>query len=138
GANRRLPVAAGNLLSVDAVFVVLRYVGMTLGAGSGDVELEYRGLGIASAQDVMGSVAIGTNRGFLGAASHRFAVNTLLVGVEGSGTNSAGTHDQFLPVAGAAGLRDVGVRYLRFGIAGRQDGVNIAVAVLAFGYVGVA
>lgn len=41
-------------------------------------------------------------------------------------------------MACAAGLRDIRVGYFRFGIAGRKNGVDVAVAILALGDVGVA
>ena len=46
GAYRRLPIAARNGLPVDTVFVMLGNVGVALGAVR-NIELEYRGLGIA-------------------------------------------------------------------------------------------
>ena len=138
GADRRLPVAARDRLPVNALHVLLLDVVVALGAGGGNVELVDRRLRIGGGQDVVLAVAIGADRSFVGTGSHRFAVNALLVRIEGSGADAARRHDEFLPVAGAAGLRNVAARYLRLGIARRQNFVDAAVAVLALRDVGVA
>ncbi len=111
---------------------------MALAAGRRNVELGDRRLRVGPLQDVVRAVAIGTNCGVLGSARHRFAVNALFVGSVGRGTDSAAGHHQLLAVAGAAGRRNVDVRDFRLGIARRQNLVNVAVAVLALGYVGIA
>ena len=85
----------------------------------------------------MGTVAIGANRGRVGTCGHRLTVHAFLVGGERSGTDTRGRHDELLPVAGAAGLRNVVARDLRIGIACRQDLVDTAMAILAFRHVGV-
>lgn len=111
GANRRLPVAARDCLTVDALYVLLLDVVVTLGASYRNIEFVDWRFRIGSCQDVMLTMAIRTNGGLVGTRSHRFAVNTLLVRSEGSGTNSARCHHKFLAMAGAAGLRNVAPSY---------------------------
>ena len=111
---------------------------MALAAGRRNVELGDRRLGVGARHDVVRAVAVGTNRGIFRSARYRFAMHALFVGGERSGTDSAAGHHQLLAVAGAAGRGNVDVRDLRLGIAGRQDLVHVAVAVLALGHVGVA
>ncbi len=138
GADRGLPVAAGNGRAVDALHVLLLDVIVTLGAGGRNVELVDRRLGIDGAQDVVLAVTVGANRGFLGTGCDRFAVDAFLIRSVGRSRHAAGRHRKLLAVAGAAGCRNVGVSHLRLGIAGRQDLVHAAVAVLTLGDVGVA
>ena len=114
------------------------HIAVALGAGSRNVELVDRRLGIAGAEDVVLAVAVGADRGLVRTGGNRLAVNALLVGGEGSGADAARRHHELLAVASAAGLRNVGARDLRLGIAGRQHLVHAAVAVLALGHVGVA
>ena len=106
GADRRLPVAARDRLSVNALHVLQLYIVVTLGTGGGDVELVDRRLGIAGAQDVVLAVAVGANRSFIGAGGDRLAVYAFLIGSEGSGADAARRHHKFLSVTGAAGLRE--------------------------------
>ena len=65
-------------------------------------------------------------------------MDALFVRVEGRGTDSAAGHHQLLAVAGSARRWNIGVRDLGFGIAGRQNLMHIAVAILALGNVGIA
>ena len=66
------------------------------------------------------------------------AVYALLVGIEWRGTHAAGGHHQLLAMACTAGLGNVEVCDLRFGIPRGQDLVHAAVAVLTISNVRVA
>ena len=106
GADRRLPVAARDGRAVNALHVLLLDVVMALGAGGRNVELVDRRLRIDGAQDVVLAVAVGADRGLVGAGGDRLAVHAFLVRVEGRRGHAARGHGKFLAVAGAAGLRE--------------------------------
>ncbi len=84
------------------------------------------------------AVAVGADRSLVRTGSNRLAVYAFLVGVEGSGGHAARGHYKLLSVTGSAGLRNVAVRDLGLRIAGRQNLVHAAVAVLALGDIHVA
>jgi hypothetical protein len=132
-AHRGHVVAARNGRAVSALHKRRLHVGVALAAGYRNVELGNRRLGIGALQDVVGAMAVGTDRRVLGSSRNRFTVNALFIGAVGRGTDSAARHHQLLAVARAAGCRDVGVRNFGFGIGVWQDCMHVAVAVLALG-----
>ena len=79
GAHRRLPVALGDGLSVDALLKLLRDRVVALAAGWRHIELEDRRLGILRVENLVSAVAIGADRGFLGSVRDRVSMNALLV-----------------------------------------------------------
>ena len=111
GAHWRLPVAARDRLAVDALYVFLLDVVVALGAGCGNVEFANRRLGIGGGENIVLTMTVRAHRSLVGTCSHGFAVDTLLVRVEGSGAYTARCHDEFLSVTGAAGSRNVAPRY---------------------------
>lgn len=88
-------------------------------------------MNIAGGNDFMSAVAVRADSRFLRTVGYGAPVNALLVGEEGLRAHAVGFHQEFLPVATAAGGWDVVVVYGRSGIGGRKDLVRIAVAVLA-------
>jgi len=74
-----LPVAVSNGLAVDALGEFLLDLLMALGASRRRVELEDCRLGIARAQDLMGSMAITANRSLVGSRGNRAPVHALLI-----------------------------------------------------------
>src|SRR5690242_18231364 len=103
GANRRLPVAAGDSLAVNALFELPFDRAMALAAGVGNIEFEYRRLGVSRGHNVVRTVAIGTNGCLLHAFGHSLAVHTLLVGDKLLDGAAGGCHHKLLVVAGATG-----------------------------------
>src|SRR6185436_7084403 len=57
---------------------------------------------------------------------------------EGPGTQAARLHDKLLAMALSTGVGDVSVVHLRVGIAGRENGVGVAMTAHAAGRSGVA
>ena len=129
GADWRVQVALQNRLSVNAghELRLLRFV--TLGAGVRNIGFEDRGLRIACRTDVVRPVAIGADSSFVATAGNGLAVHTLLVGNERLAAQPGAFLDQFVVMAGGAGLGNVLVIDLGIGIAGWQDLVWTAVAV---------
>jgi hypothetical protein len=131
GAHRRLPVAAGDRLPVNALRVFILHRAVALGAGLGHVELEDGGLGIAGAQDLVRAMAVGAHCRLLGTGSNRAPVDAFLVGNELLRAVAASLHDELLPVTGAAGGGDVGAVHARFRVGRSHDLVRAAVAIQA-------
>lgn len=109
GANRRLPVSARDGLAVNALLELPLDRAMALAAGIGNVEFEYRRLGVSRGQDVVRAVAIGTDCCLLHAFGHGLAMNALLVGNKGLGAAAGGFHDKLLAMASATGGGNIGV-----------------------------
>ena len=101
-ANRRLPVSTGNGLAVNALLELPFDRAMALAAGMGNVELEYRRLGVSRSRDVMRAMAISTDGRLLHALGHGLTMDALLVGNEGLGGAAGGRHDKLLAMASAA------------------------------------
>ena len=120
GADRRLPVAARDRLRRECFArTAVCTSAWHLPQVAGTLNL----LQSATSDRCAGrmsccAVAVGADRGLLRSARDRFAVHALLIRSEGRGADAAGGHHQLLAVAGAAGLRDVGVRDFRLRIAG--------------------
>ena len=79
----------------------------------------------------MDAVAIGADGGLLRAIGDGAAMDAGLVGEEGLRGFAIRLHEELLPVAAAAGGGNVGVIDGRFRIVAGDDGVDIAVAILA-------
>ena len=137
GAHRRLPVAARDRLPVDALHVLLPTLSWHLAQVAGTLNLLIGDLGSLAPRMSCSPWQSVQTAAFSEPRGHRLAMYALLVGGEGRGADAAGGHHEFLAVTCAAGLRNVGARYFRLGIAGRQNLVDAAVAVLALGDVGV-
>src|SRR6185503_17554527 len=86
----------------------------------------------------MYTVTLSAYRG-LGVSSRDCApVDALLIRQEGPGTQAARLQDKLLAMARSTGVGDVSVVHLRVGIAGRENGVGVAVTAHAAGRSGVA
>ena len=129
GAHRRLPVAFGDGLSVDALFEFLGDRVVTLAAGRRHIELEDGRLGILGVENLVRSVAVGADRGLLGSGRDRMPVDALRVRGNHLRALSTILHHEFLAVAGAAGGRDIRMVYARFRIARRQQFMRAAMAI---------
>src|SRR5690242_15080006 len=114
---------------MNAGHELLLHAVMAFAAGCGHVELEDGRLGIRRGKNFVRTVAVGANCSSVLSGSHRVPVHTVLVSNERLSAQAAGLHDELLPVASTAGLRDVGVIDLRIGIAGGQQLVWTAVAI---------
>jgi len=79
------------------------------------------------------TVAIGADGSLLRAIGDGAAVNAGLIGEERLRGFAVRLHEELLPVAAAAGCGNVGVAYGRFWVVAGDDGVDVAVAVLAGG-----
>jgi len=79
------------------------------------------------------AVAIGADGGLLRAVSDGASVDAGLIGEEGLRGFAIRLHEELLPVAAAAGGGNVGVIDGRLGIVAGDDGVDVAVAILAGG-----
>lgn len=101
GANRRLPVSARDSLAVNALFELPFDRAMALAAGMGNVEFEYRRLGVSPVHDVVRAVAIGTNGCLLHAFGHGLAMHALLIGDKGLGGTSGSLHHKLHTMADA-------------------------------------
>ena len=138
GAHRRLPVALGDGLSVDALVEFLGDGIVTLAAGRRHIELENRRLRVPGVENLVRAVAVGADRGLLRAGGNGMSVDTLLVRCHHLGALSAVLHYKFLAVARAAGRGNVGMMHARLRIAGRQQLMRAAVAIDAGGRLAVA
>src|ERR1017187_1197877 len=130
-AARRLSVAPRNCLTVNALHEGRPDCRMAIAASRRNVELVDRGFGVIGGKNFMRAVAIGADRGlrrslFDGASMHAF-----LVGDEGLGAFAVRLHQELLPMAPAAGIRNVAMIHWRLGIVGTQNLVCPSVTVLA-------
>ena len=124
-------IAAGDGLAMNALDESVFYIRVAFPAGSSHIEPGYGRVHIAGGNDFMGAVAVCADSRFLRTVGDGTPVNALLVGEKGLGADAVGFHQEFLPVATAAGGWDVVVVYRRRGIGGREHLVRIAMAVLA-------
>jgi len=77
------------------------------------------------------AVAIGTDGGFHRAVFNGTAVNAVLVGDKGLGADAVRLHQKLLPVASAAGDRDMRMVDGRIGMTASENVVGITMTVLA-------
>src|SRR3974390_554794 len=138
GANRSLPVALGDGLSVYALLEFLRDRVVALPAGGWHIELEDRALGVFRVENLVRAVAVGADRGFFRARGDGVSVDTHLIRSRHLRALTAILHYEFLAVAGAACRGNVGVVHARLGIARRQQFMRAAVAVNTAGRLAVA
>ena len=125
-----MQVALRNRLPVNARHELRSFRCVTLGAGGRNVSLVNRRLRVGDAPHIVGAVTIAANRGFLVPAGHQLGVNAIFVGAEWPRRLAGLLHHRLLAVAGAAGGGDVFVAYLGSGIAGGQNRMDIAVAIV--------
>ncbi len=138
GAHWRLPVALRDSLSVDALLEFLGDRVVALAARRRHVELEDGRLRVLGVEDLVRTVAVSADRGFLGSGSDGMSVNALRVRSDHLRALSTVLHDKLLAVASAAGGGDIGVVYARLRIAGGQQFMRAAVAIDAGGGLAVA
>ena len=129
GTDRRLPIALGNGLTMNALHEFLRNGVVALAAGLRHVELEDRRFRVLRVENLVGAVAIGTNRGFLRSGGDGVSVYALRIGSDHLRALAAILHNELLTVASAAGRGNVGVMNARLWIAGGQQLVRAAVAI---------
>src|ERR1700687_4722836 len=109
GANRRLPVSARDGVAVNTLLELPFDRAMALAAGMGNVELEYRRLGVSRGHDVMRAVAIGADCCLLHTSGHGLAMHTLLVRNKGLGGTAGRFHHKLHAMAATAGGGDIRV-----------------------------
>ena len=100
---------------------------------AGTLNLEIGDLASLAGKNLVRAVAIGADRGLRRPLLRRAPVHAVLVGDEGLRALAIRLHQKLLPVAPAAGERNIGVIHRRFGIAARQHLVRAAMAVFAVG-----
>lgn len=132
-ANRRKLVAARQGLAVDALHEGGVHVSVALAAGSRHIEFVDGRLGVVRGDNLVCAVAVRADSSLLGALLGRAPVHTLLVADEGLCALTARFHQEFLPMAAAARIRNILVADRRFGIVRSEDLVRSAVAILAAG-----
>ena len=136
-ADRRLPVALRNGLSVNALLELCGDLVVALAAGQRNIEFKDRRLGIFGVQDFVGAMAVRADGSFFGARSDRVAVDALLVRCDHLRADTTIFHHEFLTMAGSARGWDVGVMHLRFGVGRGKQFMRTAVAIDASGCIGV-
>src|SRR5215472_10515737 len=109
GADRGLPVAVCDRLSVNALRELLLNVVVTLGTSCRDVELEDGRLGVAGGENLVRSMAIRADGGFLRSSRDGSAMHAFLIRHERLRAATARGHHELLTVARAAGSGNVGV-----------------------------
>ena len=99
GAHRRLPVAPGERLSMNAAAEFGRDVTMASSAGPRNIEPRDLGLRIGWRSDVVTAVAVGARGRLRIAGSDRPAVNAFLIREERPRREAASFHYKLLTVA---------------------------------------
>src|SRR4051794_25762223 len=84
---------------------------VALGTSVRNVELENRTFWICRGQDLVRTMTVCTNGGFLRSCCYRFSVDTLFVRIEGRRRTAARFHYKFLAMTRSTSLRDVLVRH---------------------------
>ena len=129
GTDRRMQVALGDRLPVNALHELRALRLVTLGAGGGNAALVDGRFGIGNAPHVVGAMAVAANRGLLVAGGHQLGVNAVLIGSERLSGLTRLLHHRLPAMAAAAGGRDVLVAYLGSWVAGGKNFMNVAMAV---------
>ncbi len=129
GARGRHCIAPRQRLPVNAHVECVRNVRVTLAASCRHIELRDRRFGIVGRQNLVRSMAIRAHRSILRPVCHCAAVHARLVRNERLRALPVRLHQKLLPVAAAAGGRDVGVVDRRAGSARTHDFMRVAVAV---------
>lgn len=106
---------------MDAGHERVLYVGVTLAASGGNIELIDWRLLVVGLENVMGAVAIGADGSLRRALFDGATVHALLVGKEGLSALPIRLHEELLPVASTARGRDICVTYRRFGVIGSDN-----------------
>src|ERR1700747_1176573 len=114
---------------MNALRELLSNVVVALGASRRNIKFEDRRFRIARREDLMRSVAVRTDGGFLRARGHGLPMDALFVGNKHLRALPAGRHDELLSVTSATGSRNVGVIHARLRIAFRQPLVRACVTV---------
>src|SRR5580692_2798215 len=95
---RRLPIASPDCLSMDARAKFFLHIPVALCTGCGNIELEDRRLGIVRGKNLVHSVAIGTDCGFIRARSHGAPMDAFLIREKRLCAVTASLHHKFLAV----------------------------------------
>ena len=130
-ADRGHAIAARDGLPVDALVEGLRNVGVAFSAGGWNIEFVDRRLGVIGRKDVMSAMTVCADGGLGRTVLRGTAVNALLVGDESLSAFAIRLHQEFLAVASAAGVRNVGVIDRRVRGSAGYHLVGAAVTVLA-------
>ena len=133
GADGRELIALRDGLAMDALHEGGLDISVALAAGGRNIHARDGRFWVTGRLDIVGAVAIGADGSFFTAVGDGASVHAVLVGEKRLGADTVGLHEEALPVATAAGGRDVVVVYGGGGIGSGKDRVYVAVAILAGG-----
>lgn len=128
-ADRRLSVAVRDGLSVNAGIEGICDFRVALAACGRHIELVNGRRGLVGGENLVIAVAIGTDGGLLRSVGDGASVHARLIRDERLSADAVLFHEEFLPVAPAAGGGNVGVVDRRIRMAGRENAVLRSVAV---------